>query len=66
MVTCNVYNSIGQKVASLIESEYLTGLQNITWNAINNSSGIYLIVFRIKDLSDNKIITEIRKAVLLK
>jgi hypothetical protein len=66
LVNCEVYNSIGQKVASLIESEYLTGLQNITWNAINNSSGIYFIVFRIKDLSDNKVITEIRKAVLLK
>lgn len=66
LVTCEVYNSIGQKVASLIESEYLTGLQNITWNAINNSSGIYFIVFRIKDLSNNKVITEIRKAVLLK
>ncbi len=66
LVNCDVYNSLGQKVAVLLQNEYLNGLNNITWNALNNSSGIYFIVFNIKDLNSSKIFTEIRKAVLLK
>ncbi len=66
LVDCAVFNSLGQKVAVLLGNEYINGSRNITWNAINNSSGIYFIVFNIKDLINNKAITEIRKAVLLK
>jgi hypothetical protein len=42
-VLMEVYNLKGQRVATLINAEYKAGTHNITWNADNLSSGIYLL-----------------------
>lgn len=40
-VTINVFNSLGQKVASLGNKEYPSGYHSLTWDASKFSSGIY-------------------------
>ncbi|MDP8220545.1 MAG: T9SS type A sorting domain-containing protein [Candidatus Stygibacter frigidus] len=59
-ICLEIYNIKGQKVLTLINKEVETGTHNITWNANNFSSGIYLLKFQANDCSAT------RKLVLLK
>ncbi len=60
-VTVDIYNVLGQRVAEIFSGELHTGKTTFTWNATDNSSGIYFIRAKTKDGP-----TETRKAVLLK
>ena len=56
-----VYNTLGQKVATLIEDRPMThGSYEVTWDASRVSSGIYFYRIKADDF------TEVKKMVLLK
>ena len=43
MVSIAVYNSLGQRVAQLIDGNKPAGLHQVKWNAVNYSSGLYFL-----------------------
>ncbi len=59
-VTLSVFNLLGQEVARLIDGEVPAGEQSVSWNADNNSAGIYFYRLNAGEFSETK------KMVLLK
>jgi len=59
-VRLDVYNMLGQKVATLAEGDFGAGVHTVTWNAVRNASGIYF--YRLN--AGAEVIT--RKMILLK
>ena len=59
-ILLEVYNIKGQRVCILISDEFTAGKHLVTWNASEQSSGIYLLQYQ----SEN--IIETRKIILLK
>jgi hypothetical protein len=59
-VSLTIYNSLGQKVADIIDKEYKPGYYKINWNADKYSSGVYF--YRLR--SDNFVST--KRMILLK
>ncbi|MCF7918423.1 MAG: T9SS type A sorting domain-containing protein [Candidatus Cloacimonetes bacterium] len=59
-VLLEIYNIKGQKVTTLVNEPYLAGSHKVTWNAFDQSSGIYLLRFNTADKS------EMKKLMLLK
>ena len=56
-VVLEVYNSLGQKVESLVNSTLQAGIHNITWNAQNVPSGIYFYKIAVNNFSQtNKMV----------
>ncbi len=55
-----IYNLIGQKVATLIDGNLSAGIHDITWNADEQSSGIYFYTLRAESSIHTK------KMILLK
>ena len=45
-VTINVFNTLGQKVTELVNTNLEAGWHNYQWNANNNASGIYIYELR--------------------
>jgi hypothetical protein len=60
-VKANVYNSLGQKVATLVDGIYTPGTYEVKWNAEGMSNGTY---FCKAEFYNNKTITH--KMTLLK
>jgi hypothetical protein len=50
-VTLNVYNLLGQKVATLVENELTAGTYNVKFDANNLNSGIYFYELRTSSYS---------------
>ena len=40
-VNVSVYNTVGQKIATLVDNYVSPGIHSVQWNAANNPSGIY-------------------------
>jgi len=59
-VQIDVFNMLGEKVANLEESTHPAGTYHISWQAGDQSSGIYLVNFALGPLH------ETRKVILLK
>ena len=59
-VNISIYSVLGQQVATLVSEYKQAGNYTVTWDASQNSSGIYFYHFK----SNNKVIT--RKMVLIK
>ncbi len=59
-VRLEVYNVVGEKVATLVEGEQKAGYRVVTWNAKDMGSGIYFYKLTVGNF------TSIRKMVLLK
>ncbi len=59
-VVLNVYNTIGQKVATLENGELPVGNYSVNFNASNLSSGVYIYIFNAGSFNSTK------KFVLLK
>jgi hypothetical protein len=59
-VIIDIYNTIGERVAQLINDDISSGIHRITWNASNLPSGIYICSLR----TGNEIFNQ--KLVLLK
>ncbi len=60
MVSLKVYNTLGQKVATLLNEYMKAGLHQVTFNAGNLSTGIYF--YRL----DSKNHSEVKRMILLK
>jgi flagellar hook assembly protein FlgD len=66
-----VYNSLGQKVAELVNDNKPAGYHRVSWNgkSINGSdvsSGIYFCQFKAKGIVNGKVYQNLSKMVLLK
>ena len=53
-VTLKVYNTIGEEIATLINSELDTGTYNVSFEANNLSSGIYFYRMQTETFSETK------------
>ncbi len=65
-VTIEIYNSLGQKVAELLNTNQNAGKHFVTWNATNFSSGTYFARFNAESLSNNDSYNKIVKLLLIK
>jgi len=59
-VLIEIYNIKGQKVTTLVNNRYKSGRHQLTWNAENRSSGIYLMNMKANGVTRHK------KLILLK
>ncbi|MDP8220076.1 MAG: T9SS type A sorting domain-containing protein, partial [Candidatus Stygibacter frigidus] len=59
-VLIEIYNIKGQKVTTLVNKPFEIGSHKVTWNAKDQSSGIYLLKFNTAETS------EMKKLILLK
>ena len=65
-VTIAVYNVLGQKVAELFNGNKQAGYYQVTWDAANNPSGIYLVKFSAESINGKNAFTDVKKILLLK
>jgi flagellar hook assembly protein FlgD len=66
-----VYNSLGQKVAVLVNDNKPAGYHRVSWNGKNLngsdvSSGIYFCQFKAKGIASGKVYQNLSKMVLMK
>ena len=59
-VKLEVYNTLGQKVATLVDNKQQTGYRSVVWDASRVSSGLYFYRLTVEDY------TEIRRMMLVK
>ena len=59
-VTITIYNLLGQKTTTLVNSSYFPGTYNVTWRADQQSAGMYICRIQAGNY------TETKKCVLLK
>jgi len=56
-VVLEVYNSVGQRVETLVNKTLQAGINNITWNAQNVPSGVYFYKIQVNNFSQtNKMV----------
>ncbi len=63
-VTLNVYSLLGEKVATLVNSNLTAGVHQINFDASNLNSGVYF--YRIEATADGFNFNEVRKMLLTK
>lgn len=61
-----VYNSIGEKITELVNSQKSSGYHKITFNGSSLNSGVYFIVFEAESIEQKIKFKEIKKTLLLK
>jgi hypothetical protein len=66
IVTVKVYDVTGSEVTELISDVQNSGLQKITFDANNLSSGVYFYVVNAKSLDGNHNFSDVKKMMLLK
>ena len=65
-VNISVFNTLGEKVAVLINENRSAGNYSTEWDGTGYSSGIYFYVFRALSSTNNNQIIESRKMILLR
>lgn len=65
-VTLNVFDSLGKKVAEVINDELLSGRHLAKWNAGNVANSVYFVKLESQSISTNDYYTSVRKIILLK
>lgn len=65
-VHISIYNSLGELVEDVEETEKPAGYHNLKWNAENYTSGLYLIHISARSLQSDKRMEETRKMMLIK
>jgi flagellar hook assembly protein FlgD len=53
-VTLNIYNILGQKVATLINQMQDVGYKSVTWDASNAASGVYIYRMQAGEFTETK------------
>ncbi len=61
-----IYNLLGEKVENLLSKNVGAGFYEITWNAVNIPSGMYLISVNFKSNNSQQTHSFTKKAILLK
>jgi len=61
-----IFNSIGQKVAELVNQLQAAGTHRVQWSANKLSSGIYFYSFKAVNISERAVFSEAKKLILLK
>jgi hypothetical protein len=54
MVTMKVYNTVGQEVATLVQEQKSAGEYNVSFNAGNLPSGVYIYQIQVNDFTASK------------
>ncbi len=65
-VDIEIYNILGQKVASLFSGNQTAGFHQVTWNASKMSSGVYFSVMKASSISNGAQFNMVKKLMLLK
>ncbi len=65
-VTVEIYNTLGQRVAKLINANQNIGKHSVIWNATDFSSGTYFARFTATSLKNNETFTDVKKLLLIK
>ncbi|MCX8010738.1 MAG: T9SS type A sorting domain-containing protein, partial [Ignavibacteria bacterium] len=63
-ITLSIYNLLGEKVADVIQGEYIAGTYKVQWLAKDVASGMY--IYRIYAKSMNREYTATKRMMLLK
>ena len=53
-VTIKVFDVLGNEIAVLVNEEKPTGSYELTWNAVNLTSGVYFYQLKVKDYMETK------------
>jgi len=61
-----IYNSIGEKITELVNSNQKAGSYQLTWNAENVSSGIYFCSIEAIPANATNLFQSVRKMIILK
>jgi len=59
-VKLDVYNILGQKVATLVDEEQKAGCRRVDWDGSEAASGVYFYLLQVRDL------TTVKKMILLR
>jgi hypothetical protein len=65
-VKLKIYNVLGQLVESLVNGMQPAGYHEVTWNASNKASGVYLCSIEAVSTDNNKTFHSVKKLLLLK
>lgn len=65
-VVIEVFNSVGQSVAKLVNETFSSGSHSTLFNASDLSSGVYLYRINAVSTSSNKVYTQTKKMMLIK
>ncbi len=70
-VQINIYNALGQLVASPVNGDVSSGYREIKWNGTDNignsvANGVYLYTITAKSLENDKVFSDKKKMILLK
>ncbi|MEO8167280.1 MAG: T9SS type A sorting domain-containing protein, partial [bacterium] len=66
VVSLNVFDMLGRKVAELANGEYFAGYHTATWNATGVASGVYFAHFTATDAKGNVKLSKVNKLLLMK
>lgn len=65
-VKVNIYSILGEEISELVNTQQSAGYYNITWNALNLSSGIYLVRISANSIDGKSNFTDVKKMLLIK
>lgn len=65
-VTIQIFNSLGEETATLLNEERPAGYYNLNWDALNFPTGIYIVRMKATSSETGKSFMQIRKMVLVK
>ncbi len=66
VVNLTIYNSLGQKVAELVNGIQNQGMHQVIWDAENMASGIYFYSLNVKDKNGISKFNQMKKLILMK
>jgi photosystem II stability/assembly factor-like uncharacterized protein len=65
-VSLQVFNTLGETIATLVNETKNAGVHSLEWNASNLASGVYLYRITAQDVSSSKEFSVVKKMVLMK
>jgi hypothetical protein len=65
-VKVSIYSILGEELTQLVNTQQSAGYYNVTWNAHNLSSGIYLVRISANSINGNSNFVDVKKMLLIK